>query len=150
MNQGGTSRALNLLFLGAYATPAGPESFRTFETESACILARVSAVVSASLSGLMIILVTTGAGIYRGMVPLALAYSFAFTVAAFWTWRMSRVAAISALLLYALMRHSSCGLVHMAVHLSVCAVYVLGIASTISVHKKHPIHAIKGKERSGS
>jgi len=150
MNQGGTSRALNLLFPGAYAMPTGPKLFRTFEIESACILARVSAVVSASLSGLMIIFVTAGAGIYRGMVPLALTYSFAYAVTAFWTWRMSHVAAISALLLYALMRHSSCGLVHMAVHLSICAVYIIGIASTVSVHQTRPIHAIKGTERSGS
>lgn len=150
MNQDGTSKALHLLFLDACAMPAGRKSFRAFETESARILTRVSAAVSASLSGLMIIFVVAGCGIYRSMVPLAITYSFAYAVTAFWTWRMSRVAAIFALLLYALMHHSNCGFAHMVVHMSICAIYVIGIASTVSVHQKRPICAIKSRDLGGS
>jgi hypothetical protein len=135
MNHCDMSSTLNLLLPDAHTSP-GTNKTRTLEKGAAQIFVRGSAAISALLAALIAIFVAADAGIYRGVVPLALTYSFAYAFIAYWTWRMSRVAAISALLLYVPMHHSNCGFVHMAVHLSICIVYAVGIASTMLIHQK--------------
>jgi len=138
MNHCGMSSALNPLFPDAHTSP-GTKKTRTLEKGSARIFARGSAAISALLSGLIVVFVAADAGVYRNVVPLALTYSFAYALTAYWTWRMSRVAALSALLLYVPMHHSNCGFVHMAVHLGICVVYAAGIASTMLIHQEQHV-----------
>jgi hypothetical protein len=121
---------------GDYRLSPAIETLVTLGEKYPRMFVRASAVISGFLSGLIIFFIAIDLGGYRGAIPLALAYSFAYMLAAYWTLRMSRVAAISALLLYALMHHSNCGFLHMAVHLGICVGYIAGIAGTILVNQK--------------
>jgi hypothetical protein len=105
---------------------------RTFKS----IAARICATVSALLAILIIIFVAFPSEVNNGVVPQALAYSFAFALSAFWTWRMSRAAAVLGFLLYLSMQHSGCGLAQIAVKMGICVIYVGGIANTILFRQK--------------
>ncbi len=136
MEYSGTPDPFNNLFLDRRYASLGAGNSGTMEKRGALIFARGSAAISTLLSGLIVFFVAADSRVYQSLVPLALTYSFAYALAAYWTWRMSRVAAIFALLLYVPMHHSDCGLVHIAASLSVCIIYAAGIASTMLIQKR--------------
>jgi hypothetical protein len=139
MNHSGKSSALNPLYLDVFTSSPGTQDTKTLEKSSARILARGSAAISAFLSGLIVVFVAANSGTYRDVVPLALTYALAYALAAYGAWQMSRIAAISALLLYVPMHHSNCGLLHMAVHLGICILFAGGIAGTMLIHQEQHV-----------
>jgi hypothetical protein len=111
-----------------------PSSHRsTGVREIAQLATYLSAVMSALLGSLIILFAVFDAPGYRN--PLAISYSVAFAVSAYGTWRKSRAAAIGALVLYISLHHTDCGLLRLALHMSIFSTLAAGVWSVIAFHR---------------
>src|SRR5271170_4388475 len=103
----------------------------TSRARVARVAVELSAGLSTLLGGLIVLFAAMNVDGFRN--ALTIPYVAAYAVAAHFTRRSSRVAAIGALVLYIPMRHGTCEPLHLTIFLTSCSIYAAGIWGTIIV-----------------
>jgi hypothetical protein len=105
-------------------------------TKVARLAVKFSGGLSLFQSSLILLFATINVEGFRSV--LTAPYVLAYAVAAYFTLRMSCVAATVSLLLYLTMRHGNCEALHLTFFLIVCSIYAAGIWGTAKLLRNLP------------